>query len=249
MTFMMILWTTNETAQQKGRLRSLLSRHLGATLLIGLAIAVGALLLFAWLADEVLAGETIRFDAAIRGIIHQYASPVLTSLMRAVTMFGSPRILIPLCLGVAAGFLIAGWRRAVVLLSITFLGAILLDVVLKLSFHRTRPVPFFDTPLPSSYSFPSGHALWSFCFYGALAAIITGRVRSRFARTIIWALAGLMILLIGISRIYLGVHYPSDVLAGYAAALVWVIAVAIGDRLLRRRSMARSQEKERRDPE
>lgn len=108
----------------------------------------------------------------------------------------------------------------------------------KLSFQRPRPVPFFDTPLPSSYSFPSGHALFSFCFYGMLAAIITARLHSRSARTVIWLLAGVLVALIGLSRIYLGVHYPSDVLAGYAAALVWVVAVAFGDHMLSRRRRA-----------
>ncbi|HZS04985.1 MAG TPA: phosphatase PAP2 family protein [Blastocatellia bacterium] len=234
---MTTLRATDETVPPGKRLSKLLSR-LGLTLLFGLAAALGALLFFAWLADEMLEGDTRRFDEATRAAIHQYASPALTSLMRVVTMLGSVTFLAASGLCVATIFLIAGRWRALVMFFITMLGATLLDVTLKLGFRRTRPVPWFDTPLPGSFSFPSGHALGSFCFYGALAAIIAARTRSHIVRIITWALAALLILLIGLSRIYLGVHYPSDVLAGYAAALVWVMVVAFGDRLLRRRPAA-----------
>lgn len=227
---------TDETVSLKGRLRKSLVDQFGLTLLVGLIAAVGALLFFAWLTNEMLAGDMMRFDEAIRAIIHKAASPAVTSLMRLVTMLGSSTFLIAAGVCVTVGLVIAGWRRALMPFALSFLGAVLLNTALKLSFRRTRPVPFFDTPLPGTYSFPSGHALWSFCFYGALAAIITARIQSRIVRVVIWAVAALLVLLIGLSRIYLGVHHPSDVLAGYAAALVWVVVVAIGDHLFRRRS-------------
>ncbi len=228
---------------EEGR-RNLLSRKVGLVLFFGLAIAVGALVLFAWLADEVLEGDTLRFDAAIRASVHQYASPALTSLMQIITMLGSPKFLIASGICVAIVFLIAGWHRAGILFAITFLGAVLLTEALKLGFRRARPFPFFDTLLPTSYSFPSGHALWSFCFYGAMAALISARVKSRIVRLAIRALAALLILLIGLSRIYLGVHYPSDVVAGYAAALIWVLAVVFGDHLFRHRRITQMNEEE-----
>ena len=84
--------------------------------------------------------------------------------------------------------------------------------------------------------FPSGHALLSFCLYGVLAAVLAARLKGRRARALVWAAAALLVLLVGLSRLYLGVHYPSDVLAGYAAAFVWVVAVAAADRLLPGRS-------------
>jgi len=224
--------------------RNLLGRKLGLVLIFGLAIAVGALIILAWLADEVLEGGTIRLDAAIRDGVHQSASPALASFMQAVTMLGSPRFLIASGICVAVGLLIAGWRRALMLFTITFLGAVLLTETLKLSFRRTRPLAFFDTLLPTSYSFPSGHALWSFCFYGALTVLISARVQSRMIRIILWALAVLLILLIGFSRVYLGVHYPSDVLAGYTAALIWALAVAFGDHLFQRRQRTKKHKEE-----
>jgi len=84
--------------------------------------------------------------------------------------------------------------------------------------------------------------LLSFCFYGVLAAIIMARIERRLFQVIIWLGAFILIALIGFSRIYLGVHYPSDVLAGYTAALVWVAAVATADWFLRYR---KSNNKER----
>jgi undecaprenyl-diphosphatase len=228
--------TTRETISPKGGVRSIQTRQLGLTLLVGLALAVGALLAFAALANEMLEGDTQHFDAWVRGGIHQYASPALTSFLRVVTVLGAPSVLLTLSILSAAGFLFARKDRGLFLLVITMIGAKVLEVVLKLSFHRTRPVPFFDALPPSSYSFPSGHAIGSFCFYSMVAAIISARTRSRIVRIAVWALADLLITLIGISRIYLGVHYPSDVLAGYAAAFIWVIMVSLGDRALKHRA-------------
>jgi undecaprenyl-diphosphatase len=123
-------------------------------------------------------------------------------------------------------------RRGAIIFTITTIGASLLLVSLKLAFRRARPEPFFDTILPASYSFPSGHSLASFCFYGALAAIITVRIEKLWLKTLVWLAAAILISLIGISRIYLGVHYPSDVLAGFAVGLIWVITIAVGDKLI-----------------
>ena len=216
------------------KIRVLLKRLPDHGLLIGLGAAVGALLFFAWLADEVLEGDTRYFDEQVRLLIHQAAAPPLTALMGAVTMLGAPWVLLALCCCAVLGFLRAGWRRGAALLLVTMAGAALLNIVLKMSFHRTRPTSFFDTPLPTSYSFPSGHAMLAFCFYGVLAALLTARLSARPARMMIWIGATILIVLVGISRVYLGVHYPSDVLAGYAGALVWVLTVVLGDRILQR---------------
>src|ERR1700687_1389107 len=115
-----------------------------------------------------------------------------------------------------------GRNRAAILLVVAAAGAVALDELLKLVFHRARPGAYFGDPLASSYCFPNRHAGFSCCFYGVLAAIVTARMRSRAAKIAVWTAAALMAALIGLSRIYLGVHYPSDVVAGYAVAVVWV---------------------------
>src|SRR6185436_3385928 len=100
------------------------------------------LFFFAWLGDEMLEGDTTLFDDWVRGAIHQFASPVLTLVMRVVTWLGAPIVLFGLSLIVGLGFIVRRNYRAMVLLLATMAGASVLNVVLKLSFQRTRPLPF-----------------------------------------------------------------------------------------------------------
>ena len=200
-----------------------------AAALVSLAVAVLALLLFSWIATEVREGDTARFDLSVRMWVHQFFAPGLTHWMALVSQLGATGIAVALLVALAA-FLVVPWRRAAVWLIITMAGALVLDVGLKYGFHRPRPAPFYG-PLPHSYSFPSGHAVFSFCFYAVLAGLINDRVRSLALRIVIWIVAALLILAIGFSRIYLGVHYASDVIAGYLAAALWVSAMIFLDRL------------------
>jgi undecaprenyl-diphosphatase len=184
--------------------------------------ALAAALLFAWLAMEVTHGNTIGFDLAVRGAIHSWSPPLLTRAMRGATQLGEPWFLIPLGLLLAAILVRRGRTRAALVLTAAPIGAEILDQLLKVIFHRARPDAFFDFPQPENYSFPSGHAFASACFYGALAAILAA---NRARKAIYWAGAVAASLSIGFSRVYLGVHYPTDVLAGYAAAVVWLTIV------------------------
>jgi undecaprenyl-diphosphatase len=205
---------------------------LGSVLFFGMALALAALFSFVWMADEIMEGDTLRFDEYIRGFVHQLAFPALTTLMQTASFLGSTLFLTLFGIGVVITLYLKKHRRGAILFTLTTIGASLLLVSLKFTFRRARPEPFFDTILPASYSFPSGHSLASFCFYGALAAIITVRIKKLWLKTLVWLAAAIMILLIGISRVYLGVHYPSDVLAGFAVGLIWVITIAVGDRLI-----------------
>jgi undecaprenyl-diphosphatase len=209
-------------------------------LVIGLLLAAAALVLFTWLGREILTGITPHLDDRVRSAVHEVAAPELTSLMVVVSRYGGPAYLTPVGLLLVIAFLIRGWQRGALLAVVTMAGAGLLNLVLKLSFGRVRPEPFFDYPLPVSASFPSGHALFAASFFGGLAVLVSHRVRWAPLRAGIWIGATAIILLVGFSRIYLGVHYPSDVLAGYAAATVWVATVAFGDRLASRRRRRRS---------
>jgi membrane-associated phospholipid phosphatase len=201
-------------------------------LLVGaLLTAVAALFAFGWLAEEMREGDTLKFDAYLRTAVHQLATPGLTRLMQVFSFLGSVVAVTALCLAAICVSLYYSNARAAALLAITMLGVAVLDVALKHAFHRPRPVAFFGAT-PSTYSFPSGHALGSFCFYGMLAAILAARARGRGAKFCVWMAAVLLVGMIGFSRIYLGVHYPSDVIAGYCAAVVWVGAVGFLDRTL-----------------
>jgi undecaprenyl-diphosphatase len=222
-------------------LRTDLYPALGLLMCAGLAAAALALYAFAGLAEEVHEADTHHFDQTVFALSNLIASPSLTAFMHGVTRLGSNEFLIGAGACALIAFALAGWRRAAAAFLVTMAGAALLNVFLKLVFQRERPAPFFDTPLPESYSFPSGHALLSFCFYGVLAAVLAARLKGVRARAVVWAAAALLVALIGLSRVYLGVHYPSDVLAGYAAALVWVMAVALADRVLQTRRRAREE--------
>jgi len=198
-------------------------------LIAGFAAASLAILLFGWLATQMLRGATEEFDSAVRQTVHGWAAPWLTFLMLKVTSCGSELFLVPLGALIAWRLVAAGRRHAAALFAIAAAGGEALNQLLKLVFGRPRPTEaFFGYELPDSYSFPSGHALVSCCFFGALAAILTQRSRLGGWQYAIWAAAALLVALIGFSRIYLGVHHPSDVLAGYAASIVWVVAVREG---------------------
>ncbi|HEU4714763.1 MAG TPA: phosphatase PAP2 family protein [Pyrinomonadaceae bacterium] len=215
--------------------RRRLLEFISVSLLLGLASAVGTIIFFGWLADEVLEGETRHFDELTRAAVHQLASPTMTTVMRGISFLGSTLFLTLATIAVVIWFAQRKWGREAKLFAITMAGASLLNVSLKLAFKRSRPVPFFDLLPPESYSFPSGHALTSCCFFGAFAAILTARIKSRRVRTIVWILAITMFLLIGLSRIYLGVHHTTDVIAGFAAALIWILFVRFVEMHLRRR--------------
>jgi undecaprenyl-diphosphatase len=208
---------------------------LGLLLSLGLVAAACTLYLFAGLAEEVYEGDTRRFDESALALVNGFASPGLTSFMRAVTYLGSNEFLAGAGACVILVFVLTRRRRAAVTLLVTMAGAALLNFTLKLLSGRERPEPFFGTPLPESYSFPSGHALLSLCFYGMMAAVISAHIEGTWRRASVWAVAILLVALIGFSRVYLGVHYPSDVAAGYAAAFVWMVVVASADRMMEAR--------------
>jgi undecaprenyl-diphosphatase len=205
---------------------------LGLELGIGLIVAILAGAFFGWLGEEVLEGDTQGLDDRLRLLVNRHATPVLTEIMRLASIWGAPARLGVVGAVAAGGFLLRGWRRGALLVVLTLLGAGLIDFGLKLFFGRARPEAFFeDYPSPISFSFPSGHTLFATAFFGGLAVLLWRRLRGPWARVLVCLAALGLIVLIGFSRIYLGVHYPSDVFGGFAAGTVWVGAVALGDRL------------------
>jgi undecaprenyl-diphosphatase len=211
----------------------------GLASLAGLAVAVLAMFLFGWLADEMLEGETLALDLRVRAATHAIATPGLTHALRIVSLVGGPSVLAVLGAGLAAVFVWHRWWRGAIVLLVAMVGAGLLDTALKLAFRRTRPTPYFGYPLPDSYSFPSGHALFAFCFFTAGAALLAPRLQHPALRWLVMVVALVIVLAIGFSRIYLGVHSPSDVLAGYAVGLLWSSVLIAGDRIAHARARRR----------
>ena len=201
-------------------------RRWAAVIPVSLGLAIVSLVLFSWLADAVLKNGTDRFDDTVRSLIHHLASPWLTSAMRFVTNLGDWQAILTATLCLLFFLWYRRERGQILVVLVTMIGAGALDGVLKLVFHRSRPDPFFIAK-PTTYSFPSGHALISLCFYGLVAGVLSHHLRKKWQRVAVWSAASILIAMIGFSRVYLGVHWPSDVLAGYAAALIWMGAVRV----------------------
>ena len=200
----------------------------------GFLLALSALILFARVAEEMIEGDTVQFDSDVRSVVHQHSTAQVTSIMKALTILGSSTVMAPLSILTLVLCYIRREFHSLKALGATFAGALLLELLLKEAFHRPRPVPFFDLPAPASFSFPSGHALFSFCFFAGIAVILPPRLKHAGAKLALWLITSALIVGIGFSRVYLGVHYPSDVLAGYLAGLVWVATVRLVNELHRR---------------
>ena len=201
----------------------------GLQLLGGLIAAFVVMLFLLWMASEVIEGETLAFDTSVREAIHQMASPRATLFFTALSFIGAPPFMSGIGIVICGIFLYLKWRRAVVLFLITMIGEMLLDITLKPIYARQRPEAFFDYALPSSFSFPSGHALAGICFFGIIAWLVTARMKNTWAIWSVRASAVLLIFFIGLSRVYLGVHYPTDIIAGWVTGLVWTLTVGLGD--------------------
>ena len=196
-----------------------------STLLLGLSLAACALVLFGWLGGEVSDGDTHAFDGSIRTWIHAFSSPPLTQIVKAISFTGKVVFLSVVGTVIASVLIYKRLWEDLALLTTTMAGEIVLELVLKATYQRARPEPYFDLPLPESYSFPSGHALGSLCLYGVPAFIIIRSLRDPVKKLLIAFFTAFWILAVGLSRVYLGVHFPSDVLAGYLAGAVWMTAV------------------------
>jgi len=184
------------------------------------AAAVAGLLVFGAIAYPLLRGEAIGFDLPVRAAIHGWASPALTAVMRLITTLGSEYFLLPLGAILVWHLEKRGARQAAYLLVAGSLSAEAVLQLLKALIHRPRPELFFGLVHAETYSFPSGHAFVPAVFFGILAGILTAGAPWRVA---VVALAALL----GFSRVYLGYHYPSDVIAGWALAVVWLAVCAM----------------------
>jgi len=161
-------------------------------------------------------------DAQLSTWLHTHQAPLLTSAMFVVTSLGSS--LIASCIAVVFGLYLIRRRRFYWLAAFlsSVYGGMLLNRILKYVFQRPRP--HFDDPLLSlsSYSFPSGHTMTATVVFGVLAAYLFATTQNWRRRVVIVLVASFLILLVGFSRIYLGVHYLSDVLGAMAEGLAWL---------------------------
>jgi undecaprenyl-diphosphatase len=193
----------------------------GIFLVAGAMVALGGLYIFVEFASHVSSGATQVFDDRVLQWIARQRSPGLDKVMLEITFLGTGTVVL-VAVAVSGMFLwLSNHRYSALLLFISTSGGILLNHLLKAGFSRPRPqIVEWGTTVVSS-SFPSGHAMSSAVVYGTVAYLAGRLQRRRLHRVITMLLAGLLIVLISVSRLYLGVHYPSDVLAGVIIGLAW----------------------------
>lgn len=200
---------------------------------------------FAAVADYVTGPQAAKIDEKLILLLRvpgQPSQPIgppwLKGTMRDLTALGSPAFLVLFVLGVGGALLARRQYHAFVLMMVATIGARLLNVFLKDLFARPRPDPTLHLTEVRSLSFPSGHAMDSTVIYLILAALLMRLVQPRALKLYFLGLAMLLSFLAGLSRVYLGVHYPSDVLAGWSAGLAWaVLCWAVANHLQRRGSV------------
>lgn len=195
-------------------------------LTIAFIVSVLSLIGFSFMAFTISANEYLKFDEKVIFLVQGWESPLLTGIMKFFTYIGSTWSLIILSVMILFFlYKVLKHRLELILFSAVMVGSPLLNLMVKLFFQRARPDLHRLIEI-GGYSFPSGHAMNAFSLYGILTFLLWRHTTAKWARILLILFSMMMILSIGISRIYLGVHYPSDIIAGYLAGGFW-IAISI----------------------
>ncbi len=192
-------------------------------LLVGVAGLVASLLVLGFIASGIRDQEAFALDVWATPFLHNIQSPAFNALMNGLTTMGSTLIVLPVLLVVGGGLLVVRRYGAFVFLAVSLGGAMLIDAIMKLIFERPRPQLSYANVLPD-YSFPSGHAMNGVAFYVAIALILWS-VFGRRVGVIAVITASVLAFGIGVSRIYLGYHYLTDVVGGWLAGITWLLIV------------------------
>lgn len=212
-----------ETLAPKARSR--ISLIIFSEIVIGMILSFFSLVIFIDIASDILEKEVIALDVAISYALYSLRNPLLTDVMFAISFLGAD-----FTLGAATLVLIIlAWRhykKEAFLFSSVLAMTLAINLFLKDLIQRPRPelAPLVD--LTNSYSFPSGHAMNAFAFYSLLSYFAFHFTRKKKFTIVISFFALILILLVGVSRVYLGVHYPSDVIAGFIAGF-WVFVTGV----------------------
>lgn len=212
-----------------------------APLLMVMALVSGLILAFLQIADEMVEGEMEAFDRSILLMFRDPANPDLVigppwmhEMVRDITALGSFSLLGLIVLGVCAYLYLARMRSAALFVLLSVLGGTLLSTVLKMGYNRPRP----DLTTMSEQftaSFPSGHAMLSAVTFLTLGALLARFAPTRRLQVLSLGGALLLTLLVGLSRLYMGVHYPSDILAGWCLGSAWALLCSSVAIVLQRR--------------
>ena len=177
-----------------------------------------ALLIFTLVAITLLNQGQFTFDEHAFKVLKNWESPGLTTFFKTITLLASAPVLIFFCLLI---FIFIKKRTYFYLVGLNLINTVILNIALKVLFRRERPIESIIEE--SGYSFPSGHSMTSLAFYGFLIYLLYKSSIQKKLKILLITILGIIIMLIGTSRIYLGVHYLSDVLAGFSFTLAYLI--------------------------
>jgi undecaprenyl-diphosphatase len=217
--------------------------------LAALAVIVASTWFFADLADEVLEGDTKRFDEAVLLSLRHpddLVTPVgpawVAEAFRDITALGGTAVLILVIVAVTGFVWLMGKHGAMWLILGSTIGGWLLSTLLKYFFARPRPAVVPHLAEVSTASFPSGHSMMSAVVYLTLGALLARLVARPLVKLYLLTIACVLTGLVGVSRVYLGVHFPTDVLAGWLAGLVWASLCWLLARWLQKRGQIEPEE-------
>lgn len=213
-----------------------------AALLVAIAVVSGLTLLFLQIADEMADGEMEAFDQAILMLFRDPANidqvigpPWVHEMVRDITALGSFSVLGLIVLAVCSYLALARMRAAATLVLVSVVGGTILSTLLKMGYNRPRP-DLVAMSQQFTASFPSGHAMLSAVTFLTLGALLARLAPTRPLRFLSISAAILLTLLVGVSRVYMGVHYPSDVLAGWCVGAAWALLCSMIALTLQRRA-------------
>jgi membrane-associated phospholipid phosphatase len=186
----------------------------------GLAVCLLILFIVANLAEEVLEKEAFAFDSSFLLWFHQFANPGLDQIMLFITQLGNPIIVTIIAATTTILLWVSRYRLEAMAFILNCLGGFILSTSMKWFFSKPRPQLWKQLIVEKSFSFPSGHALGAMVLYGFIAYVFAAYF-PQFS-LIIYTLAVVLIIAIGISRLYLGVHWPTDIIAGYGVGFLWL---------------------------
>jgi undecaprenyl-diphosphatase len=198
--------------------------YLVAYAVVSVVGIVALLWVFTTLADALGEnGRMERFDAWLTAVIASHDTRWGRAIMHGVSVLGPPVVYVAIVLGAAFWAWRRDWMRAATVLACGA-GGVVLNNILKTVFHRGRPEPALALLHHPSWSFPSGHAMDAMTTYGVLAVLALESMHFGRRRTVLGRGAAAVIALVGLSRVYLGVHYLTDVVSGWLAGGAWLIA-------------------------
>jgi len=224
-------------------LRSRFSREetLGLYLTVGFLVCAGLAVTFGLLAGEVFEHKNPgSLDRWMTMHARSLQNPASDALARSITTLGDARFLVVACLATVVVLYHQKHRVAGLLFAGSVIGGWLLETLLKISYHRSRPDLWPALVAEKTASFPSGHATMATVFFGGVAALVFHLSKSRRLRAAAVAAAAIFVLAVGATRIFLGAHWLTDVLAGFLVGLFWVVICATGTEYFAKRRVRRS---------